>query len=116
MVRGEGLQVLEERMKTMNPDENEVYKFLGIEQVDGINTKVVYERVKEEVTKRVKMLAKTELNDANLIKAINMKVIPVKTYAMNVCKFTVAELKELDQIIKKELRVKNMLGRQASDE
>ena len=98
MVRREGLQVLEERMKTMNPDENEVYKFLGIEQVDGINTKAVYERVKEEVTKRVKMLTKTELNDANLIKAINMKVIPVATYAMNVCKFTVTELKELDQI------------------
>ena len=115
MVRGEGLQVLEERMKTMNPDENEIYKFLGIEQADGINTKAVYERVKE-VTKRVKMLTKTELNDANLIKAINIKVIPVATYAMNVCKFTVAELKELDQIIKKELRVKNMLGRQESNE
>ena len=116
MVRGEGLQVLEERMKTMNPDENEIYEFLGIEQADGIKTKAVYERVKEEVTKRVKMLTKTELNDADLIKVINMKVIPVATYAMNVCKFTVAELKELDQIIKKELRVKNMLGRQASDE
>ena len=116
MVRGEGLQVLEERMKMMNPDENEIYKFLGIEQADGIKTKAVYERVKEEVTKRVKMLTKTELNDANLIKAINMKVIPVATYAMNVCKFTVAELKELDQIIKKELQVKNMLGRKASDE
>ena len=103
MVRGEGLQMLEERMKMMNPDENEIYKFLGIKQVDGINTKAVYERVKEEVTKRVKMLTKTELNDANLIKAINMKVMPVATYAMNVCKFTVAELKQLDQIIKKEL-------------
>ena len=43
--------------------------------------------MKEEVTKRVKMLTKTELNDANLIKAINMKVIPIATYAMNVCKF-----------------------------
>ena len=69
MVRGEGLQVLEERMKMMNPNENEIYKFLGIEQGDGINTKAVYERVKEEVTKRVKMLTKTELNDANLIKS-----------------------------------------------
>ena len=94
MVRGEGLQVLEERMKMMNPDENEIYKFLGIEQAGGIKTKAVYERVKEEVTKRVKMLTKIELNDANLIKAINMKVILVATYAMNVCKFTVAELKE----------------------
>ena len=78
MVRGEGLQVLEERMKTMNPDENEIYKFSGMEQVDGIKTKAVYERVKDEVTKRVKMLTKTELNDANLFKAINMKVIPIE--------------------------------------
>ena len=36
MVRGEGLQVLEEGMKTMDPDENEIYKLLGIEQGDGI--------------------------------------------------------------------------------
>ena len=103
MVRGEGLQVIEDRMKMMNPDENEIYKFLGIEQADGIKMKAVYERVKDEVTKSVKMLTKTKLNDANLIKAINMKVIPIATYAMNVCKFMVAELKELDQIIKKEL-------------
>ena len=116
MVRGEGLQVREESMKMMNQDENKIYKFLGIEQADGIKTKAVYERVKEEVTKRVKMLTKTELNDAYLIKAINMKVIPFETFAMNVCKFKVTELKESDQIIKKELRVKNMLGRQASDE
>ena len=26
MVRGEGLLVLEEKMKTMDPDENEIYK------------------------------------------------------------------------------------------
>ena len=30
MVRGEGLQVLHERMKPLDPDENEIYKFLGI--------------------------------------------------------------------------------------
>ena len=43
MVRGEGLPVLEERMKTMGPDENEIYKFLGIEQADSIKTKNVFE-------------------------------------------------------------------------
>ena len=35
---------------------------------------------------------------------------------MNVCKFSAGELSELDQAIKRELRQKNMLGRQASDE
>ena len=94
MVKGEGLQVLQERMKTMDPDQKEIYKFLGVEQADGIETKEVYNRVKEEINRRLQMLTKTELNDKNLIKAINTKVIPVAAYPMNVCKFTKAELNE----------------------
>ena len=35
---------------------------------------------------------------------------------MHVCKFTQSELPELDQVIKRDLRKNNMLGRQASDE
>ena len=65
MVRREELEVLEERIKTMDPDENEIYKFLGIEQADGVKTKKVFERVKDEVNKWVKMLTNTELNDVN---------------------------------------------------
>ena len=99
----------------MDPDENKIYKFLGIEQADGIRTKAVYKRVKEEVAKRMKMILKTKLNDENLIKAINIKVIPLAAYVMNICKFNVSELKELDQIIKRKLRERSMLGRQASD-
>ena len=33
-------------MKTVDPDENEICKFLGIEQADVIQTKTVFERVK----------------------------------------------------------------------
>ena len=73
MVRVEGLQVLEKRMESMDPDENEIYKFLGIEQADGIKTKRVYERVKHEVTKRVRMLINTELNHISSVRAINAK-------------------------------------------
>ena len=62
------------------------------------------------------MLTKTELNDKNLIKAINVKVIPVAAYPVNVCKFIKAELSELDLVVKRELRKWKMLGRQSSDE
>ena len=62
------------------------------------------------------MLTNTKLNDVNLMCAINAKVIPVAAYPMNVCKFTSGELNELDQVIKRELRSKKMLGKQASDE
>ena len=65
MVRGEGLEVLEERMRTMDSDKNEIYRFLGVEQADGIKTKKVFERVKDEVDRRFKMLTNTELNDVN---------------------------------------------------
>ena len=85
-------------------------------QAGGIRTKMVFERVKEKVSKRVKMIANTKLSDTNLIKAINMTVIPVAAYAMNIYRFSVGELKKLDQRIKRELQEKNMLGKQASDE
>ena len=98
MMKGEGLQMLQERMKILDPDQEEMYKFLGVEQADGIKTKQVYERVKEEMTKRLKLLMKSELNDENLIQTISSKVIPVPTYPMNICKMTKGELHELDQI------------------
>ena len=116
MVRGEGLPMLEERMKTMDPDENEIYKFLGVEQAEGMKTKNLFERVKNEVKKITKMLVETELNDANLIRAINEKVIPVAAYPMNLCQFNKRELMELDQVVKRELKSRNMLERQGSDE
>ena len=111
MVRGQGLQVLEERIESMDPDENEIYKFLGIEQADEIKTKRVYEWVKHKVTKRVRMLINTELNDINLVFAINAKVIPVAAYLMNVCELSNRELKELEQVIKWEMRSSNILGK-----
>ena len=72
--------------------------------------------MKDDVNERVKMLTNTELNDVNLVHAINLKVIPVAAYPMSVGKFTGGELKELEQVIKRELRLKNMLGKKSSDE
>ena len=51
-----------------------------------------------------------------MVRAINTKVIPVAAYPINVCKFNSGELKELHQEIKRELRSKNMLVKQSSDE
>lgn len=68
--------------------------------------------MKGEVSKRVKMLTNIELNDLNLVRAVNTKVILVAAYPMSICKFTGGDLKELDQVIKHELRSKNMLEKQ----
>ena len=71
--------------------------------------------MKRKISKRVKVIANTEPNDANLIKAVNMKVIPVAAYAVNICWFNVGELKELDQTIKREIWGKSMLEKQVSN-
>ena len=103
-------------MKTIEPDENEIHKFLGVEQADEIKKKEVYNRVKEEINRRRNFVTRTEFSDQNLIKATNTKVIPVAACAMNICKFTQSELTELDQVINRDLRKNNMLGQQTIDE
>ena len=116
MVRAEGLKVLEEKMKALDPDQNENYKFLGCEQAAQIDTQAVYKRVSTEMDKRIKLLTSTELYERNMIKAINTRVIPVASYVMNVCEFNKKQLDDLDKVIKKELRDKGMHGKLASDE
>ena len=41
-------------METTDSDKNEIYKFLVLEQVDGIKSKVIFECVKSKVEKRVR--------------------------------------------------------------
>ncbi len=53
MVKGEGLAIFEWRMKALDPEQNEVYKFLGCEQGDKIDVKRVMQRVKEEIGKKI---------------------------------------------------------------
>ena len=64
----------------------------------------------------MKMLVNTEFDYTNHISAINLKVISVAAYSMNVWKFIKGEQKELNQTIKKEFRSKQSLEKQASDE
>ena len=116
MVKSEGLQVLEEKMNALDPDKNEIYKFLGREQGNGIDVKCVMERVKAEVRKRLEQLIGKQLNDENLMKAINCRVIPVAGYVMNVCTLGKGDLEDLDMIVKSVLRREGFHGRQSSDE
>ena len=58
-------------MDALDPNKNVIYKFLGCEQTDKIDVKPVMERVKKEIRKRLDHLTGLNLNDKNLIKAIN---------------------------------------------
>ena len=116
MIKGKGLNILEEKMKSMDPDNGDYYKFLGLEQSIGIERKFVYNKVAEKVGERMELLVQYELNDKNLMNAINSRVIPVITYGMNIIKFTQNEISSLEMMIKRYLRQNKMHSLQGSDE
>ena len=47
MIKGEGLSVIEEKMKALDLEQREIYKFLGCEQAEKIDRERVMARVKE---------------------------------------------------------------------
>ena len=108
--------MLAERMKALDPEQNENYRFLGCEQAEQIDTDAVYEGVKAEIDKRMKALTSTEIYKKNFIKAINTRVVPVASYVMNVCDYNHKQVDDLDKLIKEALRSKEMHARQASEE
>ena len=87
-------------MKALDPNQNKVYKFLGCQQGEKLMLKKVMERVKKEIKIRSEQIMETSLNDENLIKAINCRVIPVAGYIMNLCNLSTDDIKELDKIVK----------------
>ena len=63
LIKVEGLAVLEEKMDALDPNKNEIYKFLGCEQADKTDVKRVMERVKKEIRRRLDHLTGLNLND-----------------------------------------------------
>ena len=96
MIKGEELNVLEEKIGELDPNKNMICKFLVCEQADKINGKRVLERVKKEIRKRLDYRTGLNLNGQNLMKAINCQVIPVAVYVMNVCNLGNGDLDKLD--------------------
>ena len=52
MVKRDGLELLQEKMRTLHLDQQETYKFLAVDQADGVKTKEVYKRAKGEVKRQ----------------------------------------------------------------
>lgn len=65
-MRGERLEVLQEKMRILGLDKHESYKFLEVEHEDDIKTKEVYKIVKVEVQRSIKLLSELDFNDLTL--------------------------------------------------
>ena len=89
-------------------EQEEVYKYLGINESNGIKHATMKEKIRKECYRRVRAILKTELNSANRIEAINTLAIPVVTYSLNIINWTLPDIRKIDTKIRKLLTVNRM--------
>ena len=84
------------------------YKYLGINEAEGIQHVKMKEKIRKEYYMRVRLILKSELNAVNRIAAINSLAIPVITYSMNILNWKINNLKKLDMKTRKLLTMYRM--------
>jgi hypothetical protein len=85
-------------------DENELYKYLGMQQTGGIEHKYIKETLKKKFFKRVEAVLKTKLSGKHIIKAINIYAISLLMYSFGTIKWTQTELHDIQTKINKSLK------------
>ncbi|KAL1448063.1 hypothetical protein WDU94_010922 [Cyamophila willieti] len=90
-------------------DQQEFYKYLGIEEHDGIQHKRMKTKLTKEYTRRIRNILNSELNSKNKISAINSLAVPVIQYSYGIIKWTLAELRKMDTKTRKQMTIHGAL-------
>lgn len=89
-------------------DQEGTYKYLGINEGDGIQHAKMKGKIRKECMRRVRSILKTELNSKNRITAINTLAIPVVSYSFNIINWNLSEIQRLDRKIRKQFTIHRM--------
>ena len=84
------------------------YKYLGVNQGDGIQHAATKEKIRKEYYRRVRLILKSELNAGNRVEAIDTLAVPFVTYSFNVINWKLSEIKKLDTKTRKLLTLGKM--------
>ena len=90
-----------ETIKCLGP--GQVYKYLGVDESNGIQHSTMREKLRREYFRRVKMVLRTELYGRNKVLAINGLALPVLTYSFGVIHWRTTDLQQLDRRTRKLL-------------
>ena len=65
-------------------EQEKTYKYLGIEKSEGMQHQQMKERLKQEYSKRLRMILTSELNARNNVTAIGALAVPVLRYSFGI--------------------------------
>jgi len=76
-------------------EQGKTYKYLRIEETEGIQHQQMEERLKQEYSRRLRMILKSEMNARNKITAIGALGVPVLRYSFGVINWRTEEIKKI---------------------
>ena len=85
-------------------NQEEVYKYLGVDESDGIQHSKMKEKIRKEY-RRVRLILRTELNGRNKMEAINSLAVPVVQYSFGIIDGKISEIKKIDTKTRKLLNM-----------
>ena len=100
--------ILDEETAIKELQQEDSYKYLGINEAEGIQHAKMKEKIRKEYYRRVRLILKSELNAVNRIAAINSLAFPVITYSMNIINWQINDIKKLDTKTRKFLTMYGM--------
>ena len=90
-------------------DQEGVYKYLSVDESDGIQHSKMKEKIRREYNRRVRSILRTGLNGRNKMEAINSVAVPVVQYSFGIIDWRISELKKIDTKTRKLLNMQKML-------
>ena len=111
-VSAEGIP-LNDNQVIQDLDQAETYKYLGMEEGEGVQHHKMKVTIRKEYKRRIKLVLKSELNARNKIAAINTLAVPVILYSYGIIDWKLDEIKDLDRMTRKQLCMSQMLAKKA---
>ena len=111
-VQAEGIQ-LNDNQVIQDLEQSETYKYLGMEEGEGLQHHEMKGKIRKEYKRRVKLVLKSELNARNKIAAINTLAVPVIVYSYGIINWKLDEIQNLDRMTRKQLCMNRMLAKKA---
>ena len=111
-VAAEGIP-LNDNQVIQDLDQAETYKYLGMEEGEGVQHHKMKVKIRKEYKRRIKLVLKSELNTRNKIAAINILAVPVILYSHGIIDWKLDEIQDLDRMTRKQLCMNQMLAKMA---
>lgn len=90
-------------------EQHNVYKYLRVDEHDGIQHRKMKTKLKDEYYRRVRAVLKTYLNAKNKMSAIISIAVPVIQYSFGIIKWTLSEIRKMDRQTRKLLTMHGTL-------